>query len=244
LETPDLILAALFFAVAALYSTVGHGGASGYLASMALVGMAPTDMRPTALILNIVVASIATRQFAKNGYFRWREFLPVILPAAPMAFLGGTLHLTAPVYRPVVGVVLLFAAVRAVVTATRPDVPPRAAPLALLILSGGAIGLLAGLTGVGGGIFLTPLLLFTGWSPTHRAAGVSAPFILVNSLAGLAGLLTTQGTLSTAMPWWIICVLVGGWIGAVGGSRRLPRASLRRALGAVLFIAGIKLIAV
>jgi uncharacterized membrane protein YfcA len=239
-----LVLAALLFVVAALYSTVGHGGASGYLASMALVGMAPVDMRPTALILNVVVASVATRHFAQNGHFRWREFLPVILPAAPMAFLGGTVHLAATIYRPFVGVVLLLAAIRAIVTARRPEATPRPAPLALLILAGAAIGLLAGLTGVGGGIFLTPLLLFTGWSPTHRAAGVSAPFILVNSLAGLGGLLTSPLAFPPALPWWIVVTLVGGWLGAAAGSRRLPSAPLRRALGAVLLIAGIKLIAV
>jgi uncharacterized membrane protein YfcA len=244
LQPVDLLLAALFFAVAALYSTVGHGGASGYLASMALVGMAPADIRPTALVLNVVVAAVATRHFARNGHFRWREFLPVILPAAPMAFFGGTLHLTAAIYRPLVGVVLLLAAARALSTATRPETAPRTAPLLLLVFSGAAIGLLAGLTGVGGGIFLTPLLLFTGWSPTHRAAGVSAPFILVNSLAGLAGLLSSAPMLPPAIPWWILVTLVGGWLGARAGSRHLPSAPLRWALGAVLLIAGIKLIAV
>ena len=243
MQSVDLLLTVLFFAAAALYSTVGHGGASGYLAAMALVGMAPAEMRPTALVLNVVVAAVATRQFARQGHFRWREFLPVILPAAPMAFLGGTLQLTETVYRPVVGVVLLLAATRALVTATWPETVPRTAPLPLLVFAGAAIGLLAGLTGVGGGIFLTPLLLFAGWSPTHRAAGVSAPFILVNSLAGLAGLVTAAPVLPPAMPWWMLVTLLGGWLGARAGSRHLPSAPLRRALGVVLLIAGIKLIA-
>jgi len=241
-ESVDLLLAALFFAAAMLYSTVGHGGASGYLAAMALVGVSPAEMRPTALVLNVIVAAVATRHFARQGHFRWREFLPVILPAAPMAFLGGTLQLSAEIYRPVVGVVLLLAGVRALVTASRPEAPSREAPLPLLVLVGAAIGFLAGLTGVGGGIFLTPLLLFAGWSPTHRAAGVSAPFILVNSLAGLAGLLSTAPALPAAMPWWMLVTLVGGWLGARVGSRHLPSAPLRRTLGVVLLIAATKLI--
>jgi uncharacterized membrane protein YfcA len=238
----DLLLAALFLAAATLYSTVGHGGASGYLAAMALVGMSPAEMRPTALVLNVIVAAVATRHFARQGHFRWREFLPVILPAAPMAFLGGTLQLSADVYRPLVGVVLLLAGIRALVTASRPETVPRNAPLPLLVFAGAAIGLLAGLTGVGGGIFLTPLLLFAGWSPTHRAAGVSAPFILVNSLAGLAGLLSTAPALPPAMPWWMLVTLLGGWLGARVGSRHLPSAPLRRTLGVVLLIAAAKLI--
>jgi uncharacterized membrane protein YfcA len=239
----DLILAVLFFAAALLYSTVGHGGASGYLAAMALVGMSPAEMRPTALVLNVLVSAVATRQFARHGHFRWSEFLPVILPAAPMAFLGGTLQLSADVYRPVVGVVLLLAAARALVTANRPETPPRRAPLPLLVFAGAAIGLLAGLTGVGGGIFLTPLLLFAGWSPAHRAAGVSAPFILVNSLAGLAGFLSVAPALPRAIPWWMLVTLLGGWLGARAGSRHFPGVRLRRALGVVLLIAGIKLVA-
>ncbi len=243
MQPTDLLIASLFFGVATLYSTVGHGGASGYLAVMALVGMAPAEMRPTALVLNVLVATVATRHFAKAGHFRWREFLPVILPAAPMAFLGGTLHLAGTVYRLLVGIILLLAAARALITSGKPDVTPRKAPLILLVTSGAVIGLLAGLTGVGGGIFLTPLLLFAGWAPTRSAAGVSAPFILVNSVAGLAGLLTADLTLPSALPLWAVVTLIGGWIGAYWGSRRMPSARLRRALGIVLLIAGFKLIA-
>lgn len=244
MQPTDVWLTILFFAVAVLYAAVGHGGASGYLASMALLGMSQTMMRPTALVLNVVVATVATWHFAKNGHFRAREFVPLIIPAAPMAFLGGALHLTATVYRLLAGIVLLLSAARILTTATRPETQPRRAPLFLLIFCGAAIGLLAGLIGVGGGIFLTPLLLFTGWSPIHRAAGISAPFILVNSLAALAGLRMTTQALPHALPLWILVTLVGGALGACSGSRNLPSAPLRRALCAILLIAGVKLILV
>jgi uncharacterized protein len=238
-----LLLSALFFAAAVLYGMVGHAGASAYLAAMALVGVAPEVMKPTALTLNILVASIVTWRFARAGFVKPRAALPFLLGSVPAAFIGGALILPPELYRPLVGAVLIFAAFRFGVTANRvgEEFAPRA-PFALAVVSGAAIGVLAGLTGTGGGIFLTPLMLAAGWAGTRFAAGTSALFILANSIAGLAGNIGSVGSLPAALPLWLGAVAVGGAIGSGLGSRRLPAPWVRRALAAVLFIAGLKLI--
>jgi uncharacterized membrane protein YfcA len=239
----DLLLAVLFLVAATLYGSVGHAGASAYLASMALVGIAPEVMKPTALVLNILVASIVTLRFAREGYVRPRSVLPFLIGSVPAAFIGGGLTLPGEIYRPLVGLVLLVAAARFGWTASRagPDVPPRA-PWPAAIASGAGIGLLAGLTGTGGGIFLTPLLLAAGWAGTRFAAGTSAAFILANSISGLAGNLASVGSLPSAIPLWLGAAAVGGAIGSQLGSRQLPSAWIRRALAVVLLVAGLKLI--
>jgi uncharacterized membrane protein YfcA len=238
-----LLLAALFLAAAILYGMVGHAGASAYLAAMALVGLSPGEMRPTALILNILVASIVTLRFARAGFVRPLSALPFLVGSVPAAFLGGTITLPAELYRPLVGAVLLVAATRFGITASRAgdEYPPRA-PSPLAVASGAVIGLLAGLTGTGGGIFLTPLLIAAGWAGTRFAAGTSAIFILANSVSGLAGNLGAVGSIPAAIPLWLGVVAVGGAIGSELGSRRLPAPWLRRGLALVLLIAGLKLI--
>jgi uncharacterized membrane protein YfcA len=238
-----LLLALLFLAAAILYGSVGHAGASGYLAAMALVGIAPDVMKPTALVLNILVSTIVTIRFARAGYVRPMAILPFLVGSVPAAFLGGALTLPANVYRPIVGGVLLVAAARFGITAGRPseEFPPRP-PWPLAVGSGAGIGLLAGLTGTGGGIFLTPLLLAAGWAGTRFAAGASAAFILANSIAGLAGNIGSVGHLPVTIPLWLGAVAIGGVVGSELGSRRLPPPAFRRALAAVLVIAGLKLI--
>ena len=239
-----LVIAALIFAAALLYSTVGHAGASGYLAVMALFGVAPAVMKPTALTLNVLVALIASARFYRAGRFSWRIFWPFAVASVPAAFLGGWLALDARVYRVVVGVVLLYAAWRMYGTAraggeepaTHP--PPTAAALPL----GAGIGLLSGLTGVGGGIFLSPVLLLTRWAGVREASGVAALFILVNSVAGLLGHLSGAPALPSGLPLWAAAAVAGGWIGAGYGSRRLAVPTLRLLLAAVLVVAGAKLI--
>ena len=240
---PTLILAALFLVAAVLYGSVGHAGASAYLASMALVGVAPEVMKPTALVLNILVASIVTIRFARAGYVRPLALLPFLAGSVPAAFIGGGLTLPTTLYRPLVGGVLLVAAARFGWTAssTGADFPPRA-PWPGAVASGAGIGLLAGLTGTGGGIFLTPLLLAAGWAGTRFAAGSSAAFILANSISGLAGNLTSVGNLPPAIPLWLGAVAVGGAVGSQLGSRRMPAPWIRRALALVLLVAGLKLI--
>jgi uncharacterized membrane protein YfcA len=228
-----------------LYSSVGHAGASGYLAAMALFDVQPSAMRPTALLLNLLVASIGTIKFHRAGHFSWPLFWPFAVGSVPFAFVGGTITLPTTVYRPLLGGVLLYSAARlGLEDRSYADTPeairpvPRTAAFAL----GALIGLLAGLTGVGGGIFLSPLLLLMRWAPTRRTAAVSVAFILANSVAGLAGQMFSMPALPRLVPVWAGVAAVGGWIGAHWGSRKLPSAVLRRLLAVVLVVAGGKLI--
>lgn len=238
-----LLLAALFLLAAVLYGMVGHAGASAYLAIMALLSVAPEVMRPTALVLNILVACIVSLRFGRAGFVRPLAALPFLIGSVPAAFLGGAISLPGELYRPLVGATLIFAAFRFGVTASRAgeEFPPRV-PAALGVLSGAVIGLLAGLTGTGGGIFLTPLMIAAGWAGTRFAAGTSAIFILANSISGLAGNVGAVGNVPGAVPLWLGAVAVGGAIGSELGSRRLPAPWLRRGLALVLLIAGLKLI--
>lgn len=238
-----LALGVLFLVAAILYGSVGHAGASAYLASMALIGIAPEVMKPTALVLNILVAGIVTLRFARAGYVRPLSILPFLAGSIPAAFIGGGLTLPSALYRPLVGAVLLVAAVRFGWTAARAGVefPPRA-PWSGAVASGAGIGLLAGLTGTGGGIFLTPLLLAAGWAGTRFAAGTSAAFILANSISGLAGNLASIGSLPPEIPLWLAAVAVGGAVGSQLGSRQMPAPWIRRALALVLLVAGLKLV--
>jgi uncharacterized membrane protein YfcA len=242
----DFLLGALFFAAALLYSSVGHGGGSGYLAAMALLGMPPAMMRPTALVTNIGVAAIALYKFARAGGFNWRLFLPFAITSVPMAFVGGRIQLPAAWFGVLVGLVLLYSALRLFTDTLQRESHGRAVrgppPLAMALLVGAGIGLLSGLTGVGGGIFLSPLVVLMGWGTVRDSAAPTAAFILVNSVSGLTGLLTRQPTLPDALPYWVAAALVGGFIGATLGSRRLGNTGLRRALAAVLLVAGAKMV--
>jgi uncharacterized membrane protein YfcA len=236
----ELALIMCIFIAAVLYSSVGHGGGSAYLAAMALFNIAPDSMRPASLTLNIFVATIAVVQFYRAGCFSWSILWPFAVASVPAAFLGGWLTLPARAYKIAVGVVLLFAAGRLVwkpVADSSRQIPKLAA-----LLSGAAIGLLSGLTGTGGGIFLSPLLLVMGWSETKQSAGVSAAFILVNSIAGVVGLMTKPVTFPPMLPYWIVVAVLGGIIGSELGRRRLTNPTLRRLLAVVLIIAGLKLI--
>ncbi len=248
--TDIALLSLLILFAAALYSSVGHGGASGYLAAMALFGLAPAQMKPAALCLNILVASIATFRFARAGCFERRLFWPFAVGSIPLAFVGGAITLPTTIYKQIVGLSLLYAAFRlfsftrakteaaTAATAASAHTPP----LVPSVLSGGLIGLLSGLTGVGGGIFLSPLLLLMNWADTRRTAGISAAFILVNSVAGLLGNLTGVRSLPHALPLLALAAVCGGLVGAEFGSRRLASVHIRRLLALVLVVAGVKMI--
>lgn len=239
----DILLAALFFAAALLYSSVGHAGASAYLAAMALVGLPVAVMRPTALVLNLFVASIVTFRFAIAGHLPWRSLVPLAIGSVPAAFIGGSIELPGEVYRPLVAAVLVVGAWRLATSPPPADDENRpGVPWIPGIVSGAAIGLLAGLTGTGGGIFLTPLLVLAGWAGTRDAAGLSGSFILVNSIAGLAGLLGAGMTLPPVLPLWIGAVAAGGLIGSWLGAARYSVLNLRRALAFVLLLAAAKLV--
>lgn len=241
-----VLLGVLFFGAAVLYSSVGHGGASGYLASMGLVGVAPAVMRPTALVMNIAVSSISLYKFSRANGFNWRLFAPFAISSVPMAFVGGRIQLPIAWFGVLVGGVLLFSSVRLFLDTldrgTRPREIIGPPPMTLAIMLGAAIGLLSGLTGVGGGIFLSPLLVLMGWATVRDSAAPTAAFILINSVSGLLGLLSRQPTLPDALPYWVAAVIAGGLIGATFGARRLGNSAMRRALAAVLVIAGAKMI--
>ncbi len=233
---------ALIFLTALFYSSVGHAGASGYLAVMALIGIAPNEMRPAALTLNLIVASIGSRNFIRAGHLQWRLLWPFLVTSVPMAYLGGRLSLPIAVYRTVVGIVLVLSAVRFVITLRHADVARRMPPLSIALLCGAALGFLAGLTGVGGGIFLSPLLLLLGWATLRTTAATSVVFILANSAAGLLGQLHSISGWPDMLLWWIVAVVAGGSLGSYLGARRLPSAAIRGLLALVLLVAGYKLI--
>jgi uncharacterized membrane protein YfcA len=239
------LLAAGMLAAAFVYASVGHGGASAYLAAMALAGLAPAEMRPIALTLNVLVSSMATWKFWRAGHFRWRLFWPFAAVSIPFAYLGGAITLPGQAYRIVVGAVLAYAgwqlwrSFRAGEEMRAVRAP--AIPLAMVI--GAGMGLLSGLTGVGGGIFLSPLLLMLGWAGTKQTSAVAAPFILVNSIAGLAAGFVA-GTAALPQAIWLLAaaVVVGGWLGAEYGSRRFTNPVVRRFLAVVLGLAGAKMV--
>ena len=243
----EILLALLFFAVAVLYSSVGHAGASGYIAAMALLGFAPEQMRPTALALNLLVGGIGLFRFWRGGHVRWRNVLPFVLASAPAAFFAAQVKLPAGSYSLLLGLVLLVAAAgvfRSASRAERDDIDSigRRVPWLPGLLIGAAIGVLSGLTGTGGAIFLTPLLLFARWMPTREASGTSVAFVWINSLTGLAGLLHASGTLPQALPMWLVAVALGAVLGTQLGLRWMPVKALRHALGVVLVIAALKLL--
>jgi len=238
------LLAAGMLAAAFVYASVGHGGASAYIAAMALAGIAPAEMRPIALTLNIIVSSLATWKFARAGYFRWPLFWPFAVVSIPCAYLGGAITLPGGVYKAVVGAVLVYAAWPLWRSGSGGEEmrTVREPPVALALVIGAALGLLAGLSGVGGGIFLSPLLIILGWAGTKQTSAVAAPFILVNSIAGLtAGFIAGSATLPPSI--WLLAavVLVGGWLGAEYGSRRFANPVVRRVLAIVLVVAGAKM---
>jgi uncharacterized membrane protein YfcA len=237
-------LGLLFLAVgliAFLYSSVGHAGASGYIAVMTLWGLAPTVIRPTALVLNILVASIGAFQFWRAGHFAWKLFWPFALLSVPAAYLGGYLQPSASVLKILIGLVLLFSAVRLIFRRGDPaKVAPPSPPIAVGV--GAAIGFLSGLTGTGGGIFLTPILLFSGWARILQAAAVSALFILVNSIAGLIGYFNAKHSIPSLGLVLAAAAVIGGVLGSHLGSRRLPVRTISLLLATVLVIAGTKLI--
>ena len=241
--TPETlwILTAAVFAVAGLYSSVGHAGASGYIAVMSLLSVAPAEIKSIALALNILVASIGAWQFWRAGHFSWPLLWPFALLSVPCAFLGGYLNLPSHLFKVLVGIILLLSALQFLLrppAETEPERPPRVVALG----AGGLLGLLSGLTGTGGGIFLTPLLILMHWARTKSASAVSALFILLNSASGLAGNISATRSFP-AFAWaLVIAAVIGGTIGSYFGSRRLPVTAIKRLLAVVLTIAGFKLI--
>ncbi len=242
MDTTHFVLLFLAIGVVAfLYSSVGHAGASGYIATMTLFGMLPTIIRPSALVLNILVAIIGSFQFWRAGHFSWKLFWPFAVFSIPAAYFGGYIQPSAAALRILIGLVLLFSAARLLIHGRDPEqVSSPSRPTALA--TGAGLGFLSGLTGTGGGIFLTPLLLFCRWARIKQAAAVSALFILVNSISGLVGYFTKQRSIPSLAFVLAGAAIAGGLIGSYLGSRRFPSRVIAMLLAAVLTIAGFKLI--
>ena len=236
-----LLLSLAVFTVAFLYSSVGHAGASGYIAVLSLFGVSVAMLKPSALVLNILVACLSSWQFYRAGYFSWRIFLPFAIASVPFAFLGGYVSVPTYILKIILGAILLYSAIRFVLQQKEEEdthLPPT--PLAIMI--GAVLGFVSGLTGVGGGIFLTPLLIFMKWARTKTASAVSALFILVNSVAGLFGAYSSAQHLPTFIIPISCAAIIGGAIGSYYGSRKFSPLVIKRILAVVLLIAGVKLI--
>lgn len=234
----------LMFLIAAMYAAVGQAGASGYLAVMALFKFQPDIMRSTALVLNLLVSLVATSRYIRKGLLRLALLWPFIVTSIPMAFIGGGIKLDPHVYRPLIGAVLLYAAYRLVWSTLSwhrtneheitPLVPGHA------LRWGAGLGLLAGITGIGGGIFLSPLLHLKRWARPHEVSALSSAFILFNSTAGLLGQLTHRPTFPSALPFWAIAVLIGGYVGTEYGTRYLNPTGLKLLLAAILVFSALR----
>jgi len=225
--------------MAFLYASVGHGGASGYLAIMAIFAIAPPVMKQTALLLNLGVSLMSFIAFYRQGYFKWNLFWPFALGSIPAAFLGARIPLTDSTYKQILGACLFLAVIRMVVTLKESE--PRRLNLGLGVLTGGAIGVLSGMIGIGGGIILSPLLLLFRWASLKEAAAVSALFIFVNSVSGLAGLKTWIPMDQSQMMYWLAASLVGGFLGARWGAAIASNVKVKWILALVLIIASVKL---
>ena len=238
------LLAALIFAAAVIYSSVGHAGASGYIAAMALFGLAPAVMKPTALTLNILVATLASYRLHRAEMVPWRTLLPLLLGSLPMAFLGGAIQLPPQWYKALVGTILIIAAAKLFfqprVTSDGAQQGDIRVPWVPGVLAGAFVGFLSGLTGTGGGIFLSPLLVFFGWTNARQASGITAPFILVNSISGLSGNLASLRSLPAELSYFIVAALLGGVVGTQFSIRWLSNLTLQRVLAVVLAVEGAK----
>lgn len=237
-----LVLGLSIAAAAALYSSVGHGGASAYIALMAIAGLAPDEVRPAALVLNILVAGLGAWRFIRAGRFDWRVFWPFAVTAIPAAFFAGRIEVPEDIYRPLLAVALGAAAIRYLFWPTIDAIKPSKAPSAIIALPTGALlGALAGLTGIGGGVYLSPLLVFAGWADPQRATGIAACFIVVNSFAGLAGRASSLAALPSYLPWFMAAALIGAFAGTTWSLKGLDRSGVLRVLGVVLGIASVAL---
>lgn len=232
----------LLFVVAFLYAAVGHGGASGYLALMALWGVTPELMKPSALMLNLFVSMIAFVQFYRSGYFNWKFFLPFAITSIPFSFWGGSMSIDAAAYKKILGVLLLFPVARFFFVPFNVDVPLKQASLSLSLIIGAAIGFLSGLIGIGGGIILSPLVLLLNWADQKQTAAVSALFIFVNSLSGLGGQWRNGINLGADMLIWVCLAIAGGLLGGWFGATRFKQQRIQLLLAGVLLIAAWKLL--
>ena len=239
--TIELFYGILFF-VAFLYAAVGHGGASGYLALMALYGVAPEEMKPTALMLNLFVSLTSFIQYYRGGYFLKKLFIPIAAASIPMAFIGGMITVEENIYKRVLGVLLLFPVIRFFFFKNVEDKDLKPSNLTIAIVTGAVVGLLSGMIGIGGGIILSPILLLLQWTNQKQTAAISAAFIFVNSVAGLGGMLTQGISFTGNMVMYIVVAFIGGLLGAYFGSKKFNQNVLKYVLATVLLLASYKLL--
>lgn len=238
----ELLIIFSLLVTAFLYSSVGHGGASGYLALMALFAVETTVMRSSALTMNLFVAGISFMSFYKGGYFIWKKFLPFAATSVPMAFLGAQIDINPTLYKIILGVFLLIAIARMVIRPNKEFEKTRDIALIPSLLIGAFLGFFSGMIGIGGGIILSPILLLFHWANAKEAAGISALFILVNSLSGLIGLgINNNISYPEHFPLWVLAVILGGLVGGYSGSFRYSQAGVRFVLAGVLLLASFKL---
>ena len=244
ITSTDLVIAVLLFLGAILYTTVGHAGSSIYIAIMSLFGLAGTVIKPTALVLNIFVSSFTSWRFLKAKLFDLKLFIPLAIGAIPMSFIGGRIELSNEIYKPIVGVLLLISGLTFIFQIKQKAIsvinPPNNT-VALFV--GAGIGLLAGLTGTGGGIFFSPIALMLSWTSVKQLSGTAAVFILVNSSFGLFGHISSVSNLPSSLPLFVIAVMAGALVGTRLGISKFSNSTVRRALGFVLLVAGLKLMA-
>lgn len=232
----------LLFLVAFLYSSVGHGGASGYLALMAIFNITPEVMKPTALMLNLFVSLTSFIQYYRGGHFKWKIFLPLAAASIPMSFIGGLVVLDGTIYKKILGLLLIIPIARFLFFKNPVVEEKNKTSLILSVIIGGSVGLLSGMIGIGGGIILSPILLLLKWTNQKQTAAISALFIFVNSLSGLAGQLTKGIHLSADMYWYVIIAFAGGLCGAYFGALRFKQTLLKNILASVLLLAVYKLL--
>nr|WP_314498827.1 sulfite exporter TauE/SafE family protein [uncultured Chryseobacterium sp.] len=237
----ELFYVILFF-VAFLYAAVGHGGASGYLALMALYGVAPEEMKPTALVLNLFVSLTSFIQYYRGGYFSKKLFIPIAAASIPLAFIGGMITVEENIYKRILGILLLFPVIRFFFFKNVDDSELKSHNTVIAVITGGVVGLLSGMIGIGGGIILSPILLLLHWTNQKQTAAISAAFIFVNSIAGLGGMITQGISFTSNMMMFIIIAFTGGLLGAYLGSKKFNQNVLKYVLATVLLMASYKLL--
>lgn len=243
MEFIDLAISLCLLLGAVLYTSVGHAGGSIYIAIMTLFNIPGSVIKPTALVLNIFIASFTSWRFIRKGFFDFKVLLPIASGAIPFAFLGGYINAPSHLYKSIVGIILLISAVSLVTNLSKKiDSNLKKPPIFLALMIGAFIGFLAGLTGTGGGIFLSPLILFLGWSTTKTTSGITALFILMNSIFGLLGNYSSVHNLPNQLPLFIVVTILGAIIGTTLGLKFYTANTIKKTLALVLLIAGFKLL--
>jgi uncharacterized membrane protein YfcA len=238
----EVLFLVSLFVIAFFYSSIGHGGASGYLAIMALFGIETIYMKPSALTLNLFVSGIAFYHFYKGGFFSWKIILPFIITSIPLAFIGAKIHVETKTYQWILGIFLSLAAARIIFSRMKESGQIRKVPFLTGLLTGALLGFFAGMIGIGGGIILSPVLIIMGWANMKQAAAVSALFILLNSAAGLLGVYYSGARLTPDIVIWVILAFAGGTLGGYLGSRKFTQGFLRYILAGIMILASLKLI--